>query len=307
MKIGLALGGGGARGFANLGVLEVLEEEGISVDIVSGTSMGALVGGLSSQYKDVSVVKDRIFKALEKSVVKNLESQFAAVEKNQTGRDAEVQNPLLFLKEVFLWNVRLFRKHLVEYAPFEELFKFLFGDAQFADCKIPFLCVATDLAAQESVYLREGFLWKAVFSSIALPGIFPAIEYDEKILVDGGVLESVPTNSLKTSSDFIIAVSLEKKITTWDFRNSMDIASSVDEIRHKKLVEMSLSKADFVLEPAVSDFGWADFSRIDELIEEGRQEAVNKMPLLKKKIKQKRIFSFLSSPFVRKKEVKSRI
>ncbi len=296
LKIGLALGGGGARGFAHLGVLEVLQKEKISIDIISGTSMGALVGGLYSKYKDIEIVKKKIYSSVEKDVVKKLEANFSSLEKKAHQESSQFHKPLLFIKEFLFWNMRLFKKHLVDYQPFEDLLKGLYGEAKFSDCQIPFLCVATDLVSQESVYIQDGPLWKAVFSSIALPGIFPWVRKKDKILVDGGVLESVPTLSLKDKKvNFIIGVSLEKELSVHNFRNSMEVAAIVSETRHKRLVELSLSQADLVLEPAVSGFGWADFSKIDKIIERGKEEAEKRLPLLKKKIKYKRFFPFFSA------------
>jgi NTE family protein len=299
LKVGLALGGGGARGLAHLGVLEVLEKEKVPIDIVSGTSMGALIGALYAQHRDLSFIKDKIFSLIEKEQVKKLEENFSSLERKASKGQSRLNQPLLFLKEVIFWNIRLFKKHLVDFEPFESLLLDMYGESQFSDCKIPFLCVSTDLIRQDSVYIQEGLLWKAVFSSIAMPGIFPPIKEDGKILVDGGVLESVPTVALKSrKAGFIVAVSLEKNTIIHDFRHSMEVASSVDETRHKRLVELALCQADFVLEPATSGFGWADFSKIEQIIDKGRQEAENSVSALKKKIKYKKFFSF--SPIFRK-------
>lgn len=294
MRVGLALGGGGARGFAHIGVLEVFEREKIPVNIVSGTSMGAVVAALYATEKDVGVVKKKVFTFVERDIVKQLEEKFSSDQKKSKSSALSFKKPILFVRELYLWNRRIIKKWLIDYKPFEVLFKEAIDDLQFSDCKIPFLCVATDLVAGKEVYLEEGLLRNALLASTALPGVFPPLRLNEKFLVDGGILESIPVACLKKRKvDYIIAVSLERKRRHKSLKSSKDILFSIDEIRHNKLVEISKSWADALLEPDTSNYGWADFSCIKEIIEKGREEAERRVPLIKKKLRFRRFFSFL--------------
>ncbi|MBN2119645.1 MAG: patatin-like phospholipase family protein [Candidatus Omnitrophica bacterium] len=294
MRVGLALGGGGARGFAHIGVLEVLEQEGISIDVISGTSMGAVVGALYAQEKNVEFVKEKIFSFIDRPIIKELEEKFTSSQEDEELKNPRLRKTLLFVKEIYLWNIRLVKKWLVDYKPFEILFKEVFGDSTFSDCKIPFVCMATDLVAGKEVYLEEGLLWEALLASTALPGVFPPLKLNERFLVDGGVLASLPCESLvRKKVDFITAVNLERTRRIRFLKSSMNMLLSVDEMRHGKLVEIACSKADFLFEPDTLDFGWTDFSRIYEIIDKGRQEAQDKVGELKKKLRYRRFFPFL--------------
>ncbi len=293
MKFGLALGGGGARGFAHIGVLEVLEKEKVPIDFVSGTSMGAVVGALYAKDKDLNYVKEKIYSSIEKKVLKDLEEEYARLEDKTTITNPKLKKALLFVHELVFWNARVIERCLVDLQPFESLFQELFGKARFSVCKIPFLCVATDLVSRQVVYLQDGLISEALTATIALPGIFPPIKYDKKFLIDGGVLESIPSEALKQEGmDFITAISLEKKRKSSRLKTSMDIIMATNEIRHKKLVEYNLACADFVFEPDTAAYGWADFSKIDEIIDKGRKEAESKISLLKNKLKRKRFWPF---------------
>ena len=178
------------------------------------------------------------------------------------------------------------RRWLVDYTPFQSLFEEVFAGETIEDLSFPFFCVATDLVEGKTVYLEEGLVWQALLASMSLPGVFPPFKLGNKFLVDGGILESVPVEGLrKRGVAFVLAVNLEKKRRFTAINSSLDILLSVDEIRHMKLVENSLSKADFLISPKVEGYGWADFSRFDEIVEEGRIQTEQKVAEIKQAIK----------------------
>lgn len=292
MRIGLALGGGGARGLAHIGVLEVLEKEKIHLDFISGTSMGAVIGALYAKEGKLTYLKEKIFSFLERDIIKKLEEGFSLAQDRQEPFP-KIKKAFLFIREFYLWNIRMVKKRLIDYKPFEALFKEALDDLKFSDCAIPFICVAVDLLNQDVVYLKEGFLYQALLASCALPGVFPPLKIEKKYLVDGGVLEALPTRALKKKVDFIIGINLEKKKRKGFLRSGMDILLSADEIRHLKLIEFSKREADFLFEPDTACFGWADFSRASEIIERGREEAYRRIFELKKRLRYRRFFPFL--------------
>ena len=290
----MALGGGGARGFAHIGVLEVLEKEKIPIDIIAGTSMGAVVGALYAQSRSIEYVKEKIFALIDRDILKELEDKFSSAQAQDKVQNPRLKKTVLFVKELYLWNIRLVKKWLIDYKPFEILFKEAFGQLKFSECKIPFLCIATDLIAGQEVYLEEGLVHEALLASTALPGIFPPLKLNERFLVDGGVLESLPTQALiERDVDFITAINLERKKRTRFLKSSMNMLLSVDEMRHNKLIEIAMSKADFLFEPDTLDFGWADFSKIYEIIDRGREEAQHRVKELKRKLRMRRFFPFI--------------
>ncbi len=173
-KVGIALSGGGARGFAHIGVLQELEKEGIYPDFVAGTSMGAIIGSLYCSGHTASEIEDLVESEDWKDALK-----------------------LTFSKSGFVGGdkIRLFLSKLIK------------NDFDSLDRK--FVCVATDVNTGKKIVLKEGNLVKAVYSSMAVPGIFTPLRYKGMVLVDGGLVEPVPAYQLKElGADCIITVDL---------------------------------------------------------------------------------------------------
>lgn len=174
-KIGLALSGGGALGFAHLGAIQALMDNDINIDCVTGTSIGAIVGAA------ISVGKLPI----------------------------EVFNSAKNIKTINIIDVNFKTNGLLSGKSATKLIKEIVGDVNFTDCKIPFKCVATDLKSGEAVVFDSGSLVEAIRASIGVPGIFSPIGKNEKILVDGGLVNNLPDNLLKDmGADIIISVDL---------------------------------------------------------------------------------------------------
>lgn len=293
MRVGLALGGGGARGFAHIGVLEVLEAEKIPVDIVSGTSMGSLIGALYAYRKDPAYVRQRIDEILNDKDVQDIEENFARATRMEVDSHGRFGRAVKRIKELYLWNMRVLKQSFVDNKSFERIFCFLLEERNFEECVLPFVAVATDMLKGEVVYMDSGSLCKAVLASSALPGVFAPRRDGDRILVDGGVLESVPVEALYGRAEFIVGISAEPRVLQARVDNSVSIMLSSDEIRYSKLVKDSLLKADFVIEPELDDYSWADFSKIDDIIEAGRDEAAVKIKELRKALNRKKYFPFL--------------
>ena len=178
-KVGLALGGGAARGLAHIGVLEVFEEENIPIDMIAGTSFGGLVGAFRAQGKDASLMKE----AAEKmNVAKMLSLADLALPKSG----------LLGGKAVI---------HLLQ--------KAMGKDVKFDELPTPLALVATDIVTGEEVVIDQGSVLEGVRASISIPGIFTVAKREGRYLVDGGLVNPVPVSVLKKmGADFIIAVNV---------------------------------------------------------------------------------------------------
>jgi len=198
-KVGLALSGGAARALSHVGVLEVLEEIGIKPRAISGTSMGAIIGAFYS----MGITTDEM-----KSYIKSM----------------NWRSFLLFS------DLALSKTGIINGGKIEEVLKKFLGSKTFSDCKIPFCCVATDLVKKEKVILSEGKLIDAVRASISIPGFISVVYLNDKILVDGGIIEPLPVESLKS------------------FDINLTIASSIsfkrEEEKYAKLLGEGLSKMD---------------------------------------------------------------
>lgn len=294
MRIGLALGGGGARALAHIGVIRKLEELRIKIDFIAGTSMGAVVGALYSLTKDIDYVEKAI-----KELLKRYEKEILSL-KNYAARSSVEEKKLFleksisFVKDLYLWNLRIVKPYLVEPKPFFRVFKGLFKQHKFKDCHIPFLCIAVDLLKGEVVVLKEGSLFKAIAASCALPGIFPPFKTKDSILADGGVLMPLPAKVLKTYVDFIIGVAVDEDfVPPQNLKNILDILFTVDRVRYKKIIEDSRRFAHILLLPKVSHYIWCEFDNIDGIIAEGERVVAENRSILYRMINKYKCLSIL--------------
>ena len=304
MKIGLALGGGGARALAHIGALKALEELNIKIDYIAGTSLGALVGGLYALKPDARLVENLIKDSLHryKNEINSLKSY---------GADSSVEDKKLFLeksfrfvKSVYLWNLKIVKSYMVKPKPFFRIFKSLLKNYQFGNCKIPFLCAVVDIMKADVAVIDKGSLFKGVAASCALPGIFPPVKTRNNLFVDGGVLAPLPARMITGYVDFTIGVGVEESFhfSPDSIKNVLDMLFTVDRIRYKKIIEQNQAAADFLIMPDVANYSWSDFGCFDDIIEAGYVQTLKKKSLLLKAIARAKRLSFWG---IKKKRVRS--
>ncbi len=264
-KVGLALGGGAARGLAHIGVLEVLEKEGIPVDMIAGTSAGAAIGALYAQGKDAVLIK-RL--ALE----------------------------LKFRQRLSLIDLALPKTGFIAGKRIKDLLRLVIGDdINFGDLKIPFACVATDINTGEEVVINQGSVLEGVRASISLPVIFTLVKWRGRYLVDGGLVNPIPVNVVKAmGADYTIAVNVTPKVSkrlqlektaAEKEPNIFGIMIQTTYITASQLVKSSLKEADITIQPQVADIGPGDFRRAKDLILQGELAAQKAIPKIKRKLK----------------------
>jgi len=266
-KIGLALGSGAARGLAHIGVLEVLEKEGIPVNMVAGSSVGAFIGALYAQGKDTSLIKNLALDLRWKRLVSVID--------------------LTLPKTGFIGGKKI-----------KDQLEFIFGhDLEFGELKMPFACVATDIMTGEEVVLDKGSVLEGIRASISIPGIFSVVKLGDRYLVDGGLVSPVPVDVLKRmGADFVIAVNVipdirgrvrsggKKKVE--DFKEPSIISVIIQSIyiSAHALAEACLEDADVAIQPQVTHIGWSDFHRAPECIQQGELAAQGSIPEIKRKL-----------------------
>jgi len=284
LKVGLALGGGGARGLAHIGVLKVLEKENIPIDLITGTSMGAIIGGVYALKKDISAIE----KIAEKySKISEFNIDFSFSEKERKDKPFFLKKMSDFLKKGYILNLELRRKYIDEGEGIKKIIKDLVGDKAFTDTKIPFAVVAADLVKGEKVILNQGKLFDALLASSSIPGMFPPVILDKKILVDGGIVDVVPIQAAQSlGANFVIGVNVGQTIKKRvEFDNAVEIFFRSDSITSAELRKLQLSFADVVITPKIGRFHWSDFSKPEQCIREGEIAAQNIILELKKKLK----------------------
>ncbi|RKY48889.1 MAG: hypothetical protein DRP91_05255 [Candidatus Neomarinimicrobiota bacterium] len=290
MKIGLALGGGGARGLAHIGVIKVLEEEGIKIDYIAGTSMGAIIGAMYAQNPNAEGVIKRLKLFLQSTDYDALGVKYFFPKREKTL--SFIQFLYKGLRERFSIELSPRRKGLIKRERLDYALSFLIDEGDIENTIIPFAAVSTDLSRGKTVAFRKGDIRKAVRISASIPGIIPPELESGMALVDGGVTEPVPVYAVKEmGADFVIAVDVS--VTQLDnFVNPsiIDIIARTETVRGIYLSGELVKHADFVFHPDLKDAHWSEFLRYEEFIQEGIDEGKGKVNELKKQLRKYRSF-----------------
>jgi NTE family protein len=258
VKIGLALGGGAARGFAHIGVIKVLESQGIVPDIVVGTSAGSVVGALYAAGNN-GYTLNKMALDMDEASISDWSVPFFA---NVSG----------VLKGEALQN---YVNKMVNNVPIEKL-------------KIPFGAVATDLDTGAPILFRYGNTGMAVRASSAVPSVFQPVKIGTHTYVDGGLVAPVPVRFAKEmGADFVIAVNISSAPEMQTASSSVDVVLQSFSIMGKSINRQELKEADIVISPKLGNMKGNDFNSRNLAILAGEQAASDMLPEIKRKLRAK--------------------
>jgi NTE family protein len=268
------LGGGGARGLAHIGVLKVLEREGLIPGLIVGTSMGSIVGGMYAQSPNAWIVEERITRLIRskpfRRIVLDAFSHEGAPDSLRTvsALYGRMKRGYGIMKSV--WS-----PGIVEAPVLIDFLSHLLDDVPFARCVIPFAAVACDLLTGKEVICRTGPMLKAVAASSAIPGVIAPVNLGGKWLVDGGPTSMVPVDAaLGISRLPVVAVTVTRTVKgKGRMTNAVDVVLRAGAIARLRLAEYNLRDAAVVLRPRVSSYGWAEFKSIGRFVAEGERVA----------------------------------
>jgi NTE family protein len=265
MEVGLALSAGAAKGFAHIGVLRVLEDDAVPIDYIAGCSIGAIVGALYAGGISLEGIERRL-----------------------QGADRKVIRWTLPLRAI--WSDAGLKELLREPGP----------TLQFQELRIPFAAIATDLATGREVVLRDGLVWRAVQASVSIPGIFPPTVISDRYLVDGGLVNPVPTQTVRDmGADIVVAVDLmsltapaevtegsrggSARVPRRRAPNLVEMVWRSNEIMQGEITARSAATADVTIQPTVGRSRWSDFSRRGRsFIAAGEEAARDALPELRR-------------------------
>ena len=251
LKIGLALGGGAAKGFAHIGVIKMLEASGIHADVVAGTSAGSVVGALYASGMDPFQLQEQAF-ALDEAKIR---------------------------------DVRLFSGGLVQGRKLQDYVNQLVGQRPIERLKLPFAAVATQLeTGQRTVFVR-GNTGQAVRASSSIPGVFEPVEISGRHYIDGGVVSPVPVDAARQlGADFVIAVDISARPNGSNPQGMVNIVGQSISIMGQQLGAQEMARADVVIRPHLGDIGPTDFEQRDQAILEGEKATLAAMPLIRARL-----------------------
>lgn len=256
-KIGLALGSGGAKGLAHIGVLKAFIERKIHIDLIAGSSIGALIGAYYAKHLSI----------------KGLEEVVLGTDKK---RLAKLADP----------NFKFLPKGIIFGSKIKEFLREVIGDIEFKDFKIPFSVVATDANTGEEIVIDNGSVPDAVRASISIPGVFTPVKIRNRFLLDGGIVDPVPVSVVKDmGADFTIAcnvIQIPKKDKTLtesakkskgvidpDTPGILDVVIRTIYIMEYEIMKFKIKDADLVIFPDVAKVAIGEFYKGKEAIEEG--------------------------------------
>lgn len=247
-KIGLALGGGAVLGAAHVGVLRSLEELDIPIHAIAGTSIGAFVAALyafGKKWRDIKEIA--------------VDLDWLDVSKMSLSKFGLLSNEKICSRT-----------------------KELLGDVRFKDAPVPLAMVSCDISRGEKVVFTEGDIATAVMASTCVPAVFVPVESDDKLLVDGGIIENVPISPLKEMNlDVIIGVDLNAQHTYKKPNNILDIVLNAIDITLLNATKLQTKEADILITPDLSEFNLIDTDQVNNLIAKGYQDS---KPILSEKM-----------------------
>ena len=254
-KIALVLGGGAARGFAHVGVIRALEQEKIQIDMIVGTSVGSLIG------------------AIYANDTNSFELEWTAF---TLGKDD------LFDYAIFSAITGM---GVVKGDKLEDFVRAKIPTANIENLKLPFTAIATDLNRGSRVVLDRGSVAKAVHASSAIPGVFSPVDYQGRLLVDGGIVDNIPISVARDKgADIVIAVDISENVTNFNITNLVDVVIQSANIMFNENVKYRKKDADVLITPAVGDVGMLDFTQKKRCMQAGIAATQKAMPEIREKI-----------------------
>ncbi len=271
-KLAYALGGGGAKGLVHIGILKFLEEKNIFPDLIVGTSMGSLIGGLYAIEKSSNFVYEKIKKFLDSEY--NPET-FEAIKSADYKEERDEEGFFYSLKRLFargvIYSKTFTNLSIISRESFEKDLKLLVPEYKIEDLKIDFFSISVDLYTGREIVIKGGDLRKSIAASCAIPGVFPPVKSGKYLLVDGGWVDKNPVLPAKILGAkkvlcFNCTNTLEKEES---FESALSIILRSDNIATHRLGKIQTLEADFVFKPNLEEIHWVDFDSIDKIVEIG--------------------------------------
>ena len=280
-KVGLVLSGGGAKGLAHIGALKVIEEAGIKVDYIGGTSMGAIIGalyasGYSAQQLDSIFRNTNFTNLIQDNVPRSAKTFYEKEDSERYALSLPFENFKISFPQAISGGQNIYNL----------LVQLLFHVKDVRDFRklpTPFLCVATNVETGEEILLDKGYLPEAIVASGTFPSLFEPSEIDGQILIDGGVVNNYPINHVKAmGADIIIGVDVQHDLATRESLSSAtEILLQINNYRTVNDMKEKSKKTDIYIRPDIAEFSVIDFEKGNEIVKRGEISARDKIDKLK--------------------------
>jgi len=269
-KVGLVLGGGGARGLAHIGIIKRLNAYGIPIDIITGASMGAIIGAAYAQTKNINYIESTF-----RSYITGSEYQSLKTRAFNFNKAEEPESFLHYISKIvkrrIVINLAANRTSLIQDKFLKSALAQLLNHEKIEETQIPFACTALDLVSGREIVFRAGDLLKAVQASASIPGFLPPVDESGKRLVDGAVIDNFPIKTTREmGAEFIIVCDVSPELEyNPPLNNVVDIFIRAHHAAVHRLNILTRQEADMVLKPEIGSINWTEFEQIDTLIKKG--------------------------------------
>lgn len=281
-KVGLVLSGGGAKGFAHIGVLKVIEEAGLPIDYIGGTSMGSIIGGLYSIGYSPKMMQQIVEEQNWDAIMSDaIPQKYISIDDKMHDRHYLATFPLRNKKiqmKSSIYDGEMINLLLARFT--SPVYKI----RNYDELSVPFLCVAADLESSDAYEMTKGNLQRSIRASMSIPFYFSPVEVDGRLLIDGGLRNNFPVPNVRQKGvDIIIGVDVQRDFHKKDELNSMStimdqiiLMADIDAYKRAK------EDVDVYIKPNLAQYGMMDFNHYDSIIALGERAAREKLPQLKR-------------------------
>jgi NTE family protein len=271
LKVGLALGGGGARGLAHIGVIKKLHELGLVIHCISGTSAGAIIGAIYAYSQDPSYIEKKLLLMLGSKEFRSIKLDYVRGKKAEKGSFLESVRRHFFTGMFYASSIT--RLSFINEQTYKNLIDILIEDVMIESLPVKFSAIAVDILNGSVVNIESGSLREAIMASSAIPGVLPAVKRDDMLLVDGSFIDTVPVRYVKQHGcDIVIAVDVSSPIDAIKMpKRGIDLIWRSNAILRHIAKEEQLREADIVIKPQLNGFEWTDFGKYNDMIKQGVQ------------------------------------
>jgi NTE family protein len=281
----LALGGGGARGFAHIGVLKALEKIDLIPSLIVGTSMGAVIGGMYSQLHNAEAIEEKLKIFLEGDFYKRIGlEQFSDTDRKST--HSVWERFAAHLRQRYFLSRSVFGNGTFAQITLLQALNMLLDKGDIRDGSPRFAAVTSDLVDGKEHVITSGSIITAVAASSAVPGVIAPFEVDSHLFIDGTVTSTIPVPAASSlSKDPIIAVDVRRSLGNFEnFQRGYEIVIRASEVTTRKLNDLHLQNADIILKPDVKEIDWNEFHHINQCINAGERAVEQNLQQLTDKL-----------------------
>ncbi|MEP2278654.1 patatin-like phospholipase family protein [Maribacter sp.] len=280
-KIGLVLSGGGAKGMAHIGALKVIEEAGVKIDYIGGSSMGAIVGALYAAGYTANEL-DSLFKVtnigslIQDNLPRSAKTFYEKEDSERYALTLPFKNFKVTVPPAISGGQNIYNE-------FVRLLYHVKDINDFNKLPTPFVCIATDIETGKQVILNSGYLPEAILASGTLPSLFEPTVINDRVLIDGGVVNNYPIDEVRAmGADIIIGVDVQHDLSDRDaLLSATEILLQINNYRTVADMEVKSKKTDIYIKPHIEEYSVIDFNRLEEIIKTGEDAAILKKEELK--------------------------